>query len=139
MSVHIFSLPSIPWPFWLRQLMEYLRNIAFFSFADFSRPECQEAATSEPTKMFAVKFALSQALFLVLFSFFIAQYLFARFLLHGAAVNPHDGLAEAQRARGKTLKNHAINSMIALFSICFLLLVKTTAAMFACTDGKLAK
>ena len=37
-SVHLFSLPTIPWPTFVKKLMDVLRNIAFFSFADLSQP-----------------------------------------------------------------------------------------------------
>ena len=37
-SVHLFSLPTIPWPAFVKKLMDVLRNIAFFSFADLSQP-----------------------------------------------------------------------------------------------------
>jgi hypothetical protein len=37
-SVHLFSLPTVPWPLFVKQIMEFFRNIAFFSFADFSQP-----------------------------------------------------------------------------------------------------
>ena len=38
-SVLIFSMQSVPWPLWMRTLMHYLRNLAFFSVADLAQPE----------------------------------------------------------------------------------------------------
>ena len=37
-SVHLFSLPDIPWPLFVKDIMGFLRNFAFFSFADFAQP-----------------------------------------------------------------------------------------------------
>eukprot|EP01046_Picozoa_sp_COSAG06_P008833 COSAG06_NODE_452_length_15547_cov_6.162416_10_plen_465_part_00 len=114
MSVHIFTLPSIPWPAWLRRLMQLLRNIAFISFADFSQPECQ-ADTADPQQLFLIKFFLKQGIFAVLFGVFFAMFLFGK--LTGAT----------------RMEHHGINSMTALFSICFLLLVRSNSAIFDCS------
>ena len=114
MSVHIFTLPSIPWPAWLKRLMQLLRNIAFISFADFSQPECQ-ADTDDPQQLFLIKFFLKQGIFAVLFGVFFAMFLFGK--LTGAT----------------RMEHHGINSMTALFSICFLLLVRSNSAIFDCS------
>ena len=113
-SVLIFSLPSIPWPLELKALMQYLRNIAFFSFADFARPEC-EADVNDPAEMFLAKFFLKQALFVVLFGVFVAMFLV--------------GTATSQMR----LQHHSINSMIALYSVSFMLLIRSNAAIWDCT------
>ena len=118
MAVHIFTLPAIPWPLWLKRVMELLRNIAFISFADFAQPECQ-ADVDDPEQMFLLKYFLKQGIFALLFGTFFAMFL-------TGWLTGHSGM-----------RNHAVNSMTALFSICFLLLVRSNAAIWDCSanDG----
>ena len=114
MSVHIFTLPSIPWPGWVRRIMEFLRNIAFINFADFAQPECQ-TDVSEPETVYLLKHFLRQGVFAVLFGVFFAMFLYG--MLTGVS----------------RVKNHGTNAMTALFSLSFLLLVQSNASIFDCT------
>ena len=68
--------------------------------------------------LFMSKFFLKQVLFMALFAVFFVVFLVGR---HAG----NDGRA-----------HHAINSMIALFSTCFLLLVRSNAAIFDCSEHK---
>eukprot|EP01052_Picozoa_sp_SAG31_P014643 SAG31_NODE_918_length_11020_cov_14.801392_1_plen_980_part_00 len=114
-SVLIFSIPSVPWPLWIGKLTQYLRNLAFFSFADFTMPECQ-AHVDDPVTMFLGKFFLKQLLFAVLFGVFVVIFVV------GALVSK------------KRLQHHAVNSMIALYSVAFMMLVRSNAAILACSE-----
>ena len=70
---------------------------------------------NNPQQLFLIKYFLKQGIFAVLFGVFFAMFAVGK--LTGA-----DGM-----------KHHGINSMTALFSICFLLLVRSNAAIFDCT------
>ena len=77
--------------------------------------ECQ-VDVDDPGSLFITKFFLKQILFLVLFGVF-----FVVFFVSKLGGNNEDRV------------HHAINTMCALFSVCFLLLVRSNAAIWDCT------
>ena len=117
LSVHIFCLPALRWPLYIKEIMEFLKSFAFISFADMARPECQDQSPEHPAELFAIKFFLKQLLFVGLVGVYGTMMIAAMpmFLDHPATVK------------------HCINSMVALFSVCFLLLVRASAAIFDCS------
>ena len=91
-----------------------MRNLAFFSFADFAQPECQ-SDVSDPAEMFLAKFFLQQVLFVCLFGVFFVMFIVGKVTAH------------------KRLQHHSVNTMIALYSVCFMLLIRSNAGVWDCT------
>jgi heme/copper-type cytochrome/quinol oxidase subunit 2 len=119
MAVHILTLPSVQWPELLQAIMQFLRNIAFISFADFVRPECQVPGGMDPELEFFLKYALKQLVFAVLFGVFLAVYILGR--------------VRAGTTGGLGTQYHGTNAMVALYSVFFLLLVQSNFAIWDCT------
>ena len=78
--------------------------------------ECQ-ADVDNPATVFRAKFFLKQALFLVLFAVFVVVFLVGK------------------RGGNDGRVHHAINSMSALYSVCFVLLVQSNAAIWDCSSS----
>eukprot|EP01049_Picozoa_sp_SAG25_P004575 SAG25_NODE_291_length_10320_cov_2.259219_7_plen_1686_part_00 len=115
LSVLFFSLPSIPWPVSLRKLCAYLANIFYVDFAGIVRPECQDEAPDDLGSMFAAKFAIKQGMFWLVFGTIFFMFIVAR-------------------CNSKTITmHHAYNTMVALFSLFFLVLVQSCANIFDCS------
>jgi preprotein translocase subunit SecG len=119
MAVHILTLPSVQWPELLQTIMQFLRNIAFISIADFVRPECQVPGGMDPELEFLLKYALKQLMFAMLFGVFLAVYFLGR--------------VRAETTGGLGTQYHGTNCMVALYSIFFLLLVQSNFAIWDCT------
>jgi hypothetical protein len=119
MAVHILTLPSVQWPKFLQEVMQFLRNIAFISIADFVRPECQVPGGMDPALEFLLKYALKQLLFAALFGVFLAVHILGR--------------VRAGTTGGLGTQYHGTNCMVALYSIFFLLLVQSNFAVWDCS------
>ena len=118
-AVHILTLPSVQWPQLLVDIMQFLRHIAFLSFTDFVRPECQVPGGMDPELEFLMKYALKQLLFAVLFGAFLTVYIL--------------GKMRAGTTGGLGTQYHGMNAMVALYSVFFLLLIRSNFAIWDCT------
>jgi hypothetical protein len=86
-------------------------------FVDFAKPECSGITGTTPEDVYIFKFVLKQLAFVAIFGVFFTLYILV-------------GISQSGQQR---TQNRLHNSMVALYSIFYLLLVRSSVVAFDCT------
>jgi hypothetical protein len=135
LSSWAITLPSFAFPRWLRDLVAYLSSYVSLNFVELAKPECLDATGTTAEDVFLFKFLLTQGAFAAVAGVFLVMFLYAK-----CAVITAPAQARADKEKASMLANRFHNSLLALYSMFYLLIVRSAFAIFDCTrqeDGSL--